>query len=390
MKTIANIAIIGLASALRIREEAEDLEADYCAEIAQIPDDATWEDISAMIVEKTGEEITEADFDAAVAECFGDFDGEGEGDEGEGEGDDEDADEFEGSGDDDEGEGSGDDDDEVDGSSQGSGPGDDSDDGDADADSTDGEGSMDGSDVEYDDGSSVGSLSSGEGSADSQDGEDGEEEEGEWSDMSDDEAEFLGWCASIAEIPDDATWEDIAAGLEEEMGDDAPTEEEFIAVSWACGAVEHGTDFINDFEDVCWAIVEHVPEGAGYADVVEFLAEELGDDVPTEDEWNAINWACEAAAEWEAAYGDEGDEDDGEEEPAPMEEAQIKDDDLPTPEQMAAHCPDLDHIEAAGVDLEGDWDDILAFIVKEFGDEGAPTEAEFDAVVEFCADDATM
>merc|ERR1719464_1125487 len=195
------------------------------------------------------------------------------------------------------------------GSASGSGP-----------DSTDEEGSMDGSETSsvFDD-SSAGSLTSDEDEAASASGSDDDEaasgssddeaasgsgsgsgsdsgsDEGssdEGSALDSDAEEFLGWCDKIDQLPEDATWEDIEAGLIEEYGEEnTPTEEEFIAVSWACSAVHHGTEFINSFEDVCYEIAENFP-GAEYADVIDFLTEELGDDAPTEDEWNAINWAC--------------------------------------------------------------------------------------------------
>ena len=155
-------------------------------------------------------------------------------------------------------------------------------------------------------------------------------------------------------------------------------------MTWACGAVEHGTEFINDFEDVCDAIAEEVPEGAAYADVIDFLTEELGDDAPTEEEWNAINWACDAAAE----YGE--DEDDST--PVPTTEAQIKDDTVSGEEhhdhdhsgEEHHHCEDLAHLADIGI-LDKTWDEIFAHIVDAHGAEGAPTEAEFDAEVAYCA-----
>jgi hypothetical protein len=183
------------------------------------------------------------------------------------------------------------------------------------------------------------------------------------------------------------------------MGEDAPAQEEFIAVSWACGAVEHGTDFINDFEDICDAIAEEVPEGAAYADVIDFLTEELGDDAPTEEEWNAINWACDAAAEYgEDYYGE--DEDDST--PAPTTEAQIMDDtgageehhdhdhsedehhDHDHSEEEPHHCEDLAHLAELGV-LDLTWEEILAHIVEAHGADGAPTQIEFNDEVAYCA-----
>jgi len=148
---------------------------------------------------------------------------------------------------------------------------------------------MDGSETSsvYDDGE--GSFTSdeedthtfldGEGSDHGSDSADGSVTEGETGDdqlfddsddSGDSEEEFAYWCERIAET-EGAPWEEVEAGLIEEFGEDGPSHEEFIAVSWACGAVEHGTDFINDFEDICDAIHEEVPEGSAYADVVEFL-----------------------------------------------------------------------------------------------------------------------
>ena len=374
MKTIANIAIIGLASALRIAEEGDSMDVDYCAKVAEIPEDATWDQISGMITKETGEVWEEEDFNDFVNGCFG---GDSDAEEGE---------DVEDSGDE-----------AADVSSQsGSASG---------ADSTDEEGSMDGSETSsvYDD-SSAGSLTSDEDEAASASGSDddeaasasgsddaasgsgsgsgaGSDDEGsdegssdEGSALDSDEEEFLGWCERINELPEDATWEDIEAGLIEEFGEDnAPAEEEFIAVSWACGAVEHGTEFINSFEDVCYEIAENFPD-AEYADVVDFLTEELGDDAPTEDEWIAINWACDAAAEY-------GEEYYGEEEGDVL--AQTKDLDIPD-EVAAGHCGDLDHLADIGV-LDGTWEDILAYIVEHHGADGAPSEAEFDYVVDFCA-----
>ena len=390
MKTIANIAIIGLASALRIAEEgrqAEDIdtEIDYCAKVAEIPEDATWEEISGMITKETGDVWEEADYANFLEDCFGSADGEQS---------------EETSGDEATEETSGDE--AADESSQG-------------PDSTDEEEPMDGSETSsvFDDGE--GSLTSdeedagsvatdqtdydtptsfdGEDSAEGSDSADGSETEGEdgddqlfddSDDSNDSEEEFAYWCERIAELPEGASWEDVEAGLIEEFGEDAPAQEEFIAVSWACGAVEHGTDFINDFEDICDAIAEELPEGATYADVADFLTEELGDDAPTEEEWDAINWACAAAAEYgEDYYGEDyygEDEDDST--PAPTTEAQIKDDTVS--EEEHHHCEDLAHLAEIGV-LEGSWDEILAYIVEHHGAEGAPTQAEFEAEEAFCA-----
>ena len=365
MKTIANIAIIGLASALRIAEEgrmAEDIdqEIDYCAKVAEIPEDATWEQISGMITEQTGEVWEEADFADFVEGCFGDDDEEEEdGDEA--------ADES--------GPDSTDEEEPMDGSETSSIYEDDdsdsltSDEPDVDSDVDSVATSYDADDYE--------TSFSGEDSADGSDTSDESDSADQLFDSSDDsndeEDEFAYWCGRIAET-EGASWEELEAGLIEELGEDAPAQEEFIAMTWACGAVEHGTEFINDFEDVCDAIAEEVPEGAAYADVIDFLTEELGDDAPTEEEWNAINWACDAAAE----YGE--DEDDST--PVPTTEAQIKDDTVSGEEhhdhdhsgEEHHHCEDLAHLADIGI-LDKTWDEIFAHIVDAHGAEGAPTEA---------------
>ena len=391
MKTIANIAIIGLASALRIAEEGrtaepldtgmgpqddpEEADVDYCAKIADIPEDATWEQISGMITEETGEVMTEEEFNWFVNDCFGDEEaGEGSNDE--------------------EGTTGGSDTSSIyEGSSDGSLT---SDDPDADSETSDDDAA--GTETSDDDGaSSVTSdddgvaSSSGESvdetsnDADDSDDTDSVDHLFDSSDDShDSEEEFAYWCERINGLPEGATWDEIESGLIEEFGEeDVPAQEEFIAVSWACGAVEHGTEMINDFEDVCDAIVEHVPEGAAYADVVDFLVEELGDDAPTEEEWDAINWACTAAAEYDDYYGEDYGEDEDDKTPATTE-AQIKDDDMPTEEEMRSHCGDLAHLADEGV-LDGEWEDILAHIIDAHGADGAPTQAAFEATEAFCA-----
>lgn len=95
------------------------------------------------------------------------------------------------------------------------------------------------------------------------------------------------------------------------------------------------------------------------------LAEELGSDAPTEEEWNDLVWACEAAADY-------GDEDSEEEKPEGSAEAQIKDDDFA---MVAALCELL-----ASLPDDADWSDLdgaLAQINEEEMSHDEPSDEEW-------------
>ena len=321
MKTIATYIIIGLAAGLRMREadadaqqpEYEITDAEFCNMISG----ETYDDLKAELGEEeapTREEFGEWQADCAAGSAGPDH---GSGDEKDGDTD----------GDDNQAATSDSGDDKAEGTS--------------------------------DDNKEGSSDDEGEGSSDDED---------DSSDSSDD-SEFAYWCERIGELPEGTTWDDVKDDLAAEFGEDAPAEEEFVAVTWACKAAEH--EAIEDFEEVCAMIAEHVDPETPWDEIEAVLAEELGSDAPTEEEWNDIVWACEAAAEY-------GDEDSEEEKPEGSAEAQIKDDEFA---MIAALCEVL-----AGLPDDADWSDLEdALDEQEMSDE-PPTGQEFEDFKIFCDD----
>ena len=109
-------------------------------------------------------------------------------------------------------------------------------------------------------------------------------EEEEWNGYYEEDlhAEFMQHCDKIAEIPEGTTWDQIAEVMNQEMGADAPTHEEFIATSWACGAVDAG-HAIYDLQELCHHFAEELPEDATFEAIAELANEAFGVDAPTEE-----------------------------------------------------------------------------------------------------------
>ena len=381
MKTIATIAIIGLASALRIREDPdaefnaalEDYEMtneDFCAMISS----DTYENLKATYGEE--EAPTREEFDEIRAACNGEGEGSDHGTDGDhgdhdGEhGDDKDHDGEHGDDADHDGE-HGDDKDHDDGEH-----GDHDDHGDHDGehgDDKDHDGEH-GDDKDHDD--EHGDDKDHDGDDADHDGEHGDDEDGD--DEEGEDEEFAYYCNMISQIPEDTPWPEIEAGLAEEFGDELPSHEDFVAFSWACEAAAH--DAIEDFESVCAMIAETFEAGVDFhADVEPFLIDVLGSDSPGSDEWDAILGLCfETAEEHDAEQAEKAEA---------TTKAQIKDEELTEKDiaEMLTHCADIDLI-VSKVGDSATWDEISAAIVAEFGADEAPTQEDYEFVEQLCID----
>ena len=214
-------------------------------------------------------------------------------------------------------------------------------------------------DDDHKDGGHGGEHDDGDHEDDKADHEDDDEGDDE-----DDDDEFAHWCERIAELPEEATWDDVKDDLAAEFGDDAPAEEEFIAVSWACEAAAH--EAIEDFEEVCATIATEVDPETPWSEMEAVLDEKLGEDAPTEDQWTALVWACEAAAEYGDEDGDDedGDDEDGDDEDGDDEDGDDEDEDSEefNPSHYEEYCDELEQIPE-----DMPWADVEAYLLNEHG-----------------------